>query len=69
AQLPFQTQLWLFMQQGGKWSFIILLPMFLLVSFLGINKPAGSAFTLYVNNVIETFPILMGPWLAFWIIG
>ncbi|KPX49634.1 hypothetical protein ALP68_200147 [Pseudomonas ficuserectae] len=69
TQLPLKTQLWLFMQQGGKWSFIILLPMFLLVSFLGINKPTDSAITLYFNNIIETFPILMAPWLVFWVVG
>ncbi|MGN2432042.1 hypothetical protein [Pseudomonas syringae] len=69
AQLPFRSQAWLFVQQGGKWSFIILMPIFLLVSLLGTDIPTASFITLYFNNIIETFPILMGPWLVLWLVG
>ncbi|MGQ3822878.1 hypothetical protein [Pseudomonas alliivorans] len=69
AQLPFRSHFWLFMHAGGKWSFIILLPIFLLTSLLGIENTTDSAIINYLMNVFDTFPIIMSPWLVCWLIG
>ncbi|WP_082729306.1 hypothetical protein [Pseudomonas sp. St29] len=69
AQLPFQSQFWLFIEVFGKWSFIIVLPIYLLACLLGADHPEGSFISNYYNNVTEMFPVLMGPWLVCWLIG
>ena len=69
AQLPFRSHFWLFMHAGGKWSFIILLPIFLLTSLLGIENTTDSAIINYLMHVFDLFPVIMSPWLVFWLIG
>ncbi|WP_423227826.1 hypothetical protein [Pseudomonas viridiflava] len=69
AQLPFRSHFWLFMHAGGKWSFIILLPIFLLTSLLGIENTTDSAIINYFMHVFDLFPVIMSPWLVFWLIG
>ncbi|WP_421668921.1 hypothetical protein [Pseudomonas viridiflava] len=69
AQLPFRSHFWLFMHAGGKWSFIILLPVFLLTSLLGIENTTDSAIINYLMHVFDLFPVIMSPWLVFWLIG
>ncbi len=69
SQLPFRSHFWLFMYAGGKWSFIILLPIFLLTSLLGIENATDSAIINYLMHVFDLFPVIMSPWLVFWLIG
>lgn len=57
------------MHAGGKWSFIILLPIFLLTSLLGIENTTDSAIINYLMHVFDLFPVIMSPWLVFWLIG
>lgn len=69
AQLPFCSQVWLLLYTFGKWGFIIVLPVYLLVCLAGADE-YGSSFVIgYFNNVAESFPVLMGPLLVAWLIG
>ncbi|BAV77935.1 hypothetical protein PCAU_5726 [Pseudomonas chlororaphis subsp. aurantiaca] len=50
AQLPFRSQFWLFMNTGGKWSFIIILPIFLLTCLLGAEDENQSFFGVTIKT-------------------
>lgn len=69
AQLPFRSQFWLFMQAGGKWSFIVLLPITVLVFFIGALSLERSWMELFTEAMSGFFSWTLGIPLFCWVIG
>ncbi|MCD5997501.1 hypothetical protein KDX38_28585 [Pseudomonas sp. CDFA 602] len=69
AQLPFSSQLWIFMLHFGKWGFIIIFPI-AIISHIAVARVSIETWQqVTVELLIGLYPLLFGIPLLCWLAG